>query len=116
MDIKSGRGMQSLLEMLSGRSSDPEHDAIIDSISKLTADAMNEMSQGNPLARLYVQDLWHKCISSLTDIKDFRPDEPVTIAILRLIAEAFEKKNALEKELFDRRKAEKEKEKVSEHH
>ena len=104
MEIKSlsSKGLASLLEAVARQAVDIEHEEIIDKISKMTQDKLDELTGGNYLAKLFVHDIWSDMMESFK-MKEIPMNEEVTAKILRIVADVFDERRRLEKELTDKR-------------
>ena len=106
--IAAGMGIKSLMELLGG-GRDEEHEKIITIVADETHNRVNALAGDNPLARKYVQNIWKKCMDGLTKNEDIPTDEDVTIQIIRIIADTFDMRNRMQKELHEKREAEEKK-------
>ena len=99
----AGMGVQNLMDLLTG-GRDEEHKRIITQISEFTAKALESIPgvEGNKLARLYVQNVWSDVIEAFKEA-EIAADTPKLTTILRIMADAYDLREKLHKELHDRR-------------
>ena len=96
-------GIQDLLAAISGV--DTEHEAIIAAVTAETHKRLSAISGDNKLARAYVQQLWSDCMKALQEA-DISVEAEELPNILRVIADTYELRTKLHKDLHDRRDAE----------
>lgn len=108
----AGVGIQNLMDLLSG-GRDEEHERIITQVSEFTAKALESIEgvNGNKLARNYVQTVWTDVMDALKEA-EIPADTPKLTDILRILADAYDLREKLHKELHERREGQMKRETV----